>query len=238
VLPCCTSHLHLPAALSTCTSSAHPLAGVKKAAPAKSKGKTAPKKKTDPLSYKSAKTKLQQKGGGAKEQWEIMRSMDVEDKDLEQFADPNHWLSYFPLLTVEDVTQLGCKVDWRRSMITTPVNPFYDSFVRWQFLKLKEKNLVRFGKRFTIWSPADNQSCMGHDRSVGENIGVQEYTLIKLEVVSPYPESLASLAQDNRKVFFAAATLRPETMYGQTNCWVLPEGEYGAYEINESEVSC
>ena len=26
-----------------------------------------------------------------------------------------------------------------------------------------------------------------------------------------------------------AATLRPETMYGQTNCWVLPDGEYGAY---------
>ena len=27
-----------------------------------------------------------------------------------------------------------------------------------------------------------------------------------------------------------AATLRPETMYGQTNCWVLPEGAYGAYQ--------
>jgi len=26
-----------------------------------------------------------------------------------------------------------------------------------------------------------------------------------------------------------AATLRPETMAGQTNCWVLPEGDYGAY---------
>ncbi len=26
-----------------------------------------------------------------------------------------------------------------------------------------------------------------------------------------------------------AATLRPETMYGQTNCWVLPDGQYGAY---------
>ena len=25
------------------------------------------------------------------------------------------------------------------------------------------------------------------------------------------------------KVFFVAATLRPETMYGQTNCWVRPD---------------
>ena len=33
-----------------------------------------------------------------------------------------------------------------------------------------------------------------------------------------------------------AATLRPETMYGQTNCWVLPEGQYGAYRGLGGEV--
>jgi leucyl-tRNA synthetase len=27
-----------------------------------------------------------------------------------------------------------------------------------------------------------------------------------------------------------AATLRPETMYGQTNCWALPDGQYGAFK--------
>ena len=31
------------------------------------------------------------------------------------------------------------------------------------------------------------------------------------------------------ELFLLAATLRPETMYGQTNCWALPEGEYGVY---------
>ena len=29
-------------------------------------------------------------------------------------------------------------------------------------------------------------------------------------------------------VFLLAATLRPETMYGQTNAWALPEGDYVA----------
>ena len=33
-----------------------------------------------------------------------------------------------------------------------------------------------------------------------------------------------------------AATLRPETMAGQTNCWVLPEGQYGAYRGLDGEV--
>ena len=34
-------------------------------------------------------------------------------------------------------------------------------------------------------------------------------------------------------MFLMAATLRPETMYGQTNCWVLPDGQYGAYGAAE-----
>jgi leucyl-tRNA synthetase len=37
-------------------------------------------------------------------------------------------------------------------------------------------------------------------------------------------------------VFLMAATLRPETMYGQTNCWALPEGRYGAYKGLKGEV--
>lgn len=39
------------------------------------------------------------------------------------------------------------QVDWRRSFLTTDVNPYYDSFVRWQFIRLKERNKPMFGKR-------------------------------------------------------------------------------------------
>ena len=45
---------------------------------------------------------------------------------------------------------------------------------------------------------------------------------------------MASLAGKN--VFLAAATLRPETMYGQTNCWALPDGDYGAFEMADGDV--
>jgi leucyl-tRNA synthetase len=38
------------------------------------------------------------------------------------------------------------------------------------------------------------------------------------------------------KCFLAAATLRAETMYGQTNFWVLPDGDYGAYQMTDGEV--
>jgi leucyl-tRNA synthetase len=39
-----------------------------------------------------------------------------------------------------------------------------------------------------------------------------------------------------RSVYLVAATLRPETMYGQTNCYVLPEGNYGVFEMKNDEL--
>ena len=42
--------------------------------------------------------------------------------------------------------------------------------------------------------------------------------------------------QGQGQVYLLAATLRPETMYGQTNCWILPEGQYGAYRGLNNEI--
>ena len=37
-------------------------------------------------------------------------------------------------------------------------------------------------------------------------------------------------------MFLVAATLRPETMYGQTNCWVSPDIEYNVFEVKNNEI--
>lgn len=37
-------------------------------------------------------------------------------------------------------------------------------------------------------------------------------------------------------IFLVAATLRPETMYGQTNCWLRPDMKYIAFETKSGEV--
>lgn len=75
------------------------------------------------------------------------------------------------------------QVDWRRTFLTTDVNPYYDSFVRWQFQHLRNRGKIMYGKRYTIYSPKDGQPCMDHDRSTGEGVGPQEYTLIKMKVL-------------------------------------------------------
>mmetsp|Transcript_29049 Transcript_29049/g.72774 ORF Transcript_29049/g.72774 Transcript_29049/m.72774 type:complete len:889 (+) Transcript_29049:1024-3690(+) len=135
---------------------------------------------------------------------------------------------------MRDIKLMGCGVDWRRSFITTDVNPYYDSFVRWQFEMLKEKGLVVKDKRYAVYSPLDGQPCADHDRASGEGVQPQEYTLIKMKALE-LPGKLAEL-QGKGEVFLMAATLRPETMYGQTNCWALPEGSYGAYRGLNNEI--
>lgn len=169
-------------------------------------------------------------------QWNIMKSSNVPENEIANFADARHWLYYFPPMAIEDMKAMGVKVDWRRTFITTDVNPYYDSFVRWQFERLKQQGKIKFGKRYTIYSEKDGGPCLDHDRQTGEGVLPQEYTLIKQKVLEPYPEVLKPLAALGKTIYLVPATLRPETMYGQTNCWVLPTGEYGAFEINDSEI--
>ena len=134
---------------------------------------------------------------------------------------------------MQDLKKFGLCSDFRRSFITTSVNPYYNSFVRWQFMKLKEAGRVKFGKRPSIYSPLDGQICADHDRASGEGVLPQCYTCIKIRVLE-LPEKLATLK--DKEVYLVAATLRPETMYGQTNCFVLPGAEYGAFLMKNGQV--
>lgn len=190
---------------------------------------------------KGGKTKLVQKTGtGIVRQWNILKKM-VPEEEIPAFVDALHWLSYFPPIGVTHMTNFGAGVDWRRSFITTYKNPYYDKFIQWQFAVLKEKNKIKFGKRNNVYSIVDGQVCADHDRSEGEGVGPQEYVLIKLKVLEiedtdRHSKMHALLQNSGRSVYLVPATLRPETMYGQTNCFVLPEGTYGAFETVTGEL--
>uniref|UniRef100_A0A914N7R4 leucine--tRNA ligase n=1 Tax=Meloidogyne incognita TaxID=6306 RepID=A0A914N7R4_MELIC len=180
---------------------------------------------------KGKKSKAVAKTVAAKFQWQIMESLGLTNEEIAKFSSAEHWLTYFPEKCEFDLRKMGLKVDWRRSFITTEVNPYFDSFVKWQFLKLREANkYIEFGKRYTIYSPKDGQPCMDHDRVTGEGVGPQEYTLVKIKVLDPKPKVFDSLAS-NIPVFFVAATLRPETLYGQTNCFLHPDLIYSFFYV-------
>jgi leucyl-tRNA synthetase len=81
--------------------------------------------------------------------------------------------------------------------------------------KLYAQEKIKFGERYTIYSPKDGQPCMDHDRSDGEALGPQEYTGIKMQVVQ-WSKAVQAVVGDKlkgKRVYLVAATLRPETMY-------------------------
>jgi len=197
-----------------------------------SEANTKPVDPKDPAA-KSNVGKKGKKAPAGKRQYDIMKEMKIPD--IEKFQDPLHWLRVFPSAAIEDLKLFGCRVDWRRSFVTTELNPYYDSFVRWQFQWLRRKDKIAFGKRYTIYSPSDKQPCQDHDRASGEGVLPAEYTIIKIRIVDPEKQpNLAKYAEQikGRKVILPAATLRPETMVGQTNCWVSPSITYSAFDID------
>lgn len=191
-----------------------------------------------------------------KKQARILVEMGIGDNEesLRPFTDPKHWVEYFPPLGQKDLKKFGLRADWRRSFITTDANPYYDAFVRWQFEHLKEGGFIRYGTRNNIFCPIENESCPDHDRLVGESIRPQDYVCMLMKVIDnnlfssimcPVKNgyngetgdySYNEKVEENNRVdlskysiYLAAATLRPETAFGQTNCWVKPSGVYGVY---------
>ncbi|KAK4464648.1 putative leucyl-tRNA synthetase, cytoplasmic [Cladorrhinum samala] len=206
---------------------------VVEAAPAPAKGP-----KEDLSKFNAKKGKAAAKTVKAKYQFQILNSVGVPIEEIHKFSDPQYWLQFFPPACKKDLTNFGARIDWRRQFVTTDANPYYDAFVRWQMNRLKELDKVKFGKRYTVYSIKDGQPCMDHDRSEGEGVLPQEYTALKLKVVEWAPkaaEALKGKIPEGASVYLVPATLRPETMYGQTCCFVGPALKYGVFKASEKE---
>ncbi|KYK55273.1 leucyl-tRNA synthetase [Drechmeria coniospora] len=193
-------------------------------------------KKEDVTKFTTNKSKANAKTAKLKYQFQIMKSIGIPQEEIHLFADPQYWLEFFPPLAMRDLANFGCRIDWRRSFVTTDANPYYDAFVRWQMNRLKELNKIKFGKRYTIYSIKDGQPCMDHDRAEGEAVNPQEYTALKLKVLEWAPkaaDAVKGMIPEGSDVFLVPATLRPETMYGQTCCFVGPKITYGIFKAGE-----
>jgi leucyl-tRNA synthetase len=174
----------------------------------------------------------------AKYQFQVMLSLGIPQTEIHRFADAQHWLHFFPQLWQEHFSGLGCAIDWRRSFITTDANPYYDSFIQWQMRRLKELGKIRFGKRYSIYSPKDRQPCLDHDRAEGETVRVQEYTVMKCKVKrwsDKAQQMLLGKLPSDANVVMVPATLRPETMYGQANLFVSPKITYGIFRVSDKD---
>ncbi len=149
----------------------------------------------------------------------ILKKLGIEDKNISKFADPEYWIKYFPKETLKDIKALGFSIDERYTFITTSLNKPYDSFIRWQFNKLKAKGYVKKGRHPVVWCPKDKTPVGDHARNEGEGETPQEFCLFKFKM------------EDGRNI--VTATLRPDTVMGITNVYTNPKAEYIEIEVNK-----
>ena len=161
---------------------------------------------------------------GEQTQWRMLREQGFSDEEVAKFAQPWRFAEVFPPEWRKDVSRLGLGIDWRRQFFTTDRNPWYDRFIRWQFTKLAEGGYVGKGRHPVIWCPKDRQPIADHDRREGEGETPQEYVLVKLRLTAPAAGLPAGTV-------LPAATLRPETMFAQTNAWVDPDMDYAVLDV-------
>ncbi|PIO08604.1 leucine--tRNA ligase [Candidatus Pacearchaeota archaeon CG10_big_fil_rev_8_21_14_0_10_34_12] len=150
-------------------------------------------------------------------QVELLKNEGFSEKEIKKFEKPEHWIKVFGKKWREHLIAMGMSIDWRRNFITTSLNPPYDKFIRWQFLKLKEKNLVGKGNHPVVWDPKTGMPVGDHDRVKGEGETPQELCLFKFKL------------DDGR--FIITATLRPDTFMGITNVYVNPKITYKVAEV-------
>ena len=155
---------------------------------------------------------------GEEIQINALKQMGLSQTLIKKFSKPEEWTKHFPDKAIQDLKVFGTSIDWRRSFITTSLNPPYDQFIRWQFNKLLADNYLIKGSFPVVWCPKRETVVGDHDRLSGEGETPQEYTLLKFT------------GDDHLLV---AATLRPETVFGQTNIWVDGDGTYTKAKVGE-----
>jgi leucyl-tRNA synthetase len=139
----------------------------------------------------------------------ILKDSGVSDKDMQKFTDPEYIVSYYRKMSTDLASRMGFSLDWRRQFTT--IDPQYNKFIEWQYNTLKGKGLVTRGTHPVIYCTKCHSPTGDHDRLEGEGESPEEFTLIKFKFGDSY---------------LVAASLRPETIFGQTNLWVDPEIEY------------
>jgi leucyl-tRNA synthetase len=76
-----------------------------------------------------------------------MEQLGLSQEEIAKFVEPEHWIEHFPLRANDAIQRFGLHTDIDRAFITTSKNPYYDSFIRWQFNTLKSRGYLKFGKR-------------------------------------------------------------------------------------------
>ncbi|MAG60896.1 leucine--tRNA ligase [archaeon] len=155
------------------------------------------------------------------EDWiNYLKKNGCSNEQLKKLEDPNEIINYFNDVYVNQYwKKFGFLCDWDRFTSTT--NDDYNKFIQWQFRKLNEKGMLIQKPYYAPYSENCGPVAVDPsetDLSRGGNAEKQEYTLLKFKL-------------GNSDEYLVAATLRPETIYGQTNLWINTLEKYVKVQV-------
>ena len=149
------------------------------------------------------------------------------ERDVERivrtFEDPQQLVDFFIPKMQDEFSALGLSVDWTRSFTSGDVE--HQKLVEWQFKQYEKRGYLVRGTYPVVYSLLYENAVAEDDIVDGDSRPVEksEFTLIKFR----YGPEI-----DGLPCYLVAATLRPETMYGQTNMWANPGTEYRLVEVS------
>jgi leucyl-tRNA synthetase len=157
---------------------------------------------------------------GDQEAIKLYRDVYKVPKDvIERFTDPHEIVQYFSNDYTNIMRSMGLSIDWRRRFTT--VDPQYSKFIVWQYHQLKDKGLVAKGEHPVKFCPNCDNPLGDHDLLAGEKATISEFLLIKFHL----PDGTV----------VPTATLRPETLFGVTNLWINPDGDYVIAKLKDRD---
>ena len=152
-----------------------------------------------------------------------LKEYGVNNEQIKKLKDPKEVVKYFGKVYVEDYwKKFGFLIDYSRIMST--ISKGYNKFIEWQFLKLKENDLLIQKPHYAPFCPNCGPVAVDKsetDISKGGSSEILEFTSIKFKM------------KDG--TILPAATLRPETIFGVTNMWVNPNVDYIKIKV-ENEI--
>ncbi|NIO22145.1 MAG: leucine--tRNA ligase [Candidatus Aenigmarchaeota archaeon] len=141
------------------------------------------------------------------------------ERILKSFEKPWNIVKFFSPKMMDEYSSLGLSIDWTRRFTTG--DPDYQKFITWQFTKYKEKEYLVKGSYPVLYCP-NCENAVGEDDiqdADTDPVIKQEFTLLKFRT--------------DDGLILVAGTLRPETVFGQTNLWINPDVEYMKVQVGD-----
>jgi leucyl-tRNA synthetase len=140
----------------------------------------------------------------------------IPTETLSKLEDPISMATYFADEIKHGMERMGYSIDWRREFTT--IDEKYNKFIEWQFKKLRDMGYITQGSHPVGWCLHCGNPVGQHDTVGDKEPEIEEFTLIKFR---------------KGEVYYPAATLRPETIFGVTNMWINPEALYVEAKVDK-----